>query len=189
MTESHTGRHAWIPTSVTMPNDWLCRRTGFREEPVPNDCLQWEFPYLLHFCSTNRGTSTSFPVQPVSLPQRVRTPICLPTGHGPKAGSCSSVCYPALVSHSCSPWGIPLTWSRTEWIGEIWTDPCTHFAFIVRPSQCSSELGRDKTTQLIVWLHSIALFSSFNCCIHAERIITRGKFLLAESCINTTFEN
>lgn len=134
------------------------------------------FSYLLHFCSTNRGTSTGFQVQPVFQPQQVRTPACLPTGHDPEVVSCWSVCCPASVSHGCFPWGIPLTWLWTEGISEIWTDPCTHCAFIVQPSHCSSELVRDKTTQLIVWHHSIALFSSFNCCIHAERIITRGKF-------------
>lgn len=46
-------------------------------------------------------------------------------------------------------------------LSEIWTAPCTQCAFIVLPSRCSSESGRDKTTQLIVWHCSIALFSSF----------------------------
>lgn len=46
-------------------------------------------------------------------------------------------------------------------LSEIWTAPCTQCAFIVLPSQCSSESGRDKITQLIVWHCSIALFSSF----------------------------
>lgn len=117
--------------------------------------------YLLHFCSTNRGTSTGFLVQPVSLPQQARTLTCLPTGHVPKAGSCPSACCPASVSPGCFPWGISLTCSETERISEISTGPCVHCAFIVQPSWCSSESGRDKSTQLIVWHCSIALFSSF----------------------------